>query len=450
MTKIDWPRAGAAEKENALGLVSTPDAGKASSATSEAPAVEQKAKPRRRLMTLLAILVAGGALGFAWHAGMFGDNNGAQPPRATGATAATRADFPLNPNEVRSLRIAPIGQREFRDERIAEGQIAVNEDRTTPVFAPNTGRVVRVLGRLGDIVVAGQPLFEIETADLVQATNDLLGALDGVSRAQTALQLSTRNEQRQKDLFEARAASRRDWEQAQAEAANAAADLRVAETQLSAARDRLRILGRDADQVATIEQTRRVEATIQVTAPIGGVIAQRRVGPGQWLTAGGNEPAFTIADLSTMWLVAAVREMDAPLIRVGHAVEVSVNALPGRSFNAKVSSVGASLDPATRRLPVRAEVEDPEGLLKAGMFARFQIVLGDAVAAPSVPSAAIIHRGAETGVWVALPGRERFSYRKIEVGRRSGDFWEVTAGLAAGEEIVTGGALFIDRAAPVD
>ncbi|MCA3366626.1 MAG: efflux RND transporter periplasmic adaptor subunit [Roseomonas sp.] len=450
MTKIDWPRAGAEDEKYAPSLVSTPDAEKAGSINSQAAAAEHKEKRPWPVIALLAILLAGSALGFAWHAGMFGENHGGQPHRATGAVAATRADFPLSPDEVRSLRIAPVGQRQFRDERIAEGQIAVNEDRTTPVFTPNTGRVVRVFGRLGDIVMAGQPLFEIETADLVQATNDLLGALDGVSRAQTALQLNTRNEQRQKDLFEARAASRRDWEQAQAEAANAAADLRVAETQLSAARDRLRILGRDADQVARIEQTRRVEAAIQVAAPIGGVIALRRVGPGQWLTTGGSEPAFTIADLSTMWLVAAVREMDAPLIRVGQAVEVTVNALPGHSFNAKVSSVGASLDPATRRLPVRAEVEDPAGLLKAGMFARFRIVLGDATAAPAVPGAAIIHRGPETAVWVAKPGRERFSYRKIELGRRLGDYWEVTAGLAAGEEIVTGGALFIDRAAPVD
>jgi cobalt-zinc-cadmium efflux system membrane fusion protein len=310
--------------------------------------------------------------------------------------------------------------------------------------------VVRVLGRLGDTVAAGQPLFEIETADLVQATNDLLGAVDAVARARTQLQLVTRNEQRQRDLFEARAASRRDWEQAQAEAANAAADLRVAETQLSAARDRLRILGRSTEQVARIEETRRVEAVIPVTAPIGGVVTQRRVGPGQWLTTGGSDPAFTIADLSSMWLVAAVREIDAPLVRVGQPVEVTVNALPDRRFQAVITAVGASIDPTTRRLSVRAEVQDPEGLLKPEMFARFRIVLGAAAQAPSVPNGAVIHRGAETGVWVALPDGERFAYRRIELGRRSGEAWEVASGLAAGDRVVTGGALFIDRAAPVD
>ncbi|HYF06203.1 MAG TPA: efflux RND transporter periplasmic adaptor subunit, partial [Acetobacteraceae bacterium] len=263
------------------------------------------------------------------------------------------------------------------------------------------------------------------------------------------LQLATRNEQRQRDLFEARAASRRDWEQAQADAQNAAADLRVAETGLAAARDRLRILGRTPEQVAQIEASRRVEAVAAVTAPIAGVIVQRRVGPGQWLTTGGSDPAFTIADLSTVWLMAAVRELDAPLMRVGQRVEVAVNALPDRTFSAVITHVGAAIDPQTRRLPVRAEVEDPDGLLKPEMFARFRIVLGNDATAPAVPNGAVIHRGAETGVWVALEG-ERFAYRRIALGRRAGELWEVTEGLRPGERVVTGGALFIDRAAPTD
>ena len=112
---------------------------------------------------------------------------------------------------------------------------------------------------------------------------------------------------------------------------------------------------------------------VPVAAPIGGTVVQRRVGPGQWLSPGGSDPVFTIADLSTMWLVAAVREMDAPLIRLDQPVEVTVGALPGRSFEARIASIGAGLDPATRRLTVRAEVQDPEHLLKPEMFATFRI-----------------------------------------------------------------------------
>ncbi|MBX6373701.1 MAG: efflux RND transporter periplasmic adaptor subunit [Acetobacteraceae bacterium] len=358
--------------------------------------------------------------------------------------------FRLSEAEIRSLRIEPVALQEFRAERIAEGRIAYNEDRSTPVFSPYTGRVVRVIARIGETVAPGAPLFEIETTDLVQAANDLLSAVDAVAKARTTLDLAQRNEQRQRELFQARAAARRDWEQAQADAANAAADLRVAETALDAARDRMRVLGRTPEQIAAVEATRRVDAVVAIPAPIGGTVVQRRIGPGQWLTAGAGDPAYTIADLSTKWLVAAVRELDAPLVRVGQEVEVTVGALPGRRFAARITSVGAAIDPATRRLAVRAEVQDPEGLLKLEMFASFRIVLGEASASPAVPAGAVIHRGAETGVWVALPDGESFAYRRVTLGRRSGSLWEVTEGLEAGERIVTGGALFIDRAAMAD
>jgi cobalt-zinc-cadmium efflux system membrane fusion protein len=192
-----------------------------------------------------------------------------------------------------------------------------------------------------------------------------------------------------------------------------------------------------------------VDAVVPVTAPIGGSVVQRRVGPGQWLSTGAGDPVFTIADLSTMWLVAAVREMDAPMIRTGQAVEVTVGALPGRSFDAKITAVGAGLDPATRRLTVRAEVQDPDRLLKPEMFAAFRIAVGEGHQAVGVPVNAVIHRGPEASVWVALDGN-RFMLRRIQTGIRDGDMLEVKDGLNPGERVVTGGALFIDRAARID
>jgi membrane fusion protein, heavy metal efflux system len=195
--------------------------------------------------------------------------------------------------------------------------------------------------------------------------------------------------------------------------------------------------------------TRQVDAVVPVVAPIGGTVVQRRVGPGQWLSQGGSEPIFTIADLSTMWLVAAVRELDAPMIRLDQPVDVTVGALPGRHFEARVTSMGAGLDPATRRLTVRAEVQDPEHLLKPEMFATFRIALGQPQRSVAVPANAVIHRGPEASVWVALDGN-RFILRRITPGIRSGDMLEVTEGLNDGERVVTGGALFIDRAARID
>jgi cobalt-zinc-cadmium efflux system membrane fusion protein len=130
-------------------------------------------------------------------------------------------------------------------------------------------------------------------------------------------------------------------------------------------------------------------------------------------------------------------------------VEVEVGALPGRRFPARIVRSAAGLDPATRRLMVMAEVEDPEGVLRPEMFANFRIEVGPAREGPAVPMSAVIFRGREAHVWVALPGN-RFELRHIEAGIRDGAMIEAREGLTAGERVVTGGALFIDRAARIE
>jgi len=398
------------------------------------------------LLGAAAVLVAGGvALYEYWPREQ-------APARGQGEVQTeplSQGEFRLSDAEMRALRIEPVHLQEFRAERIAEGRIAYNEDRSTPIFSPYNGRVVRVQVRMGEQVRAGDTLFEIETTDLAGAANDLLSAVDGVNKARATLDQAQREERRQMSLFAARAASQRDVEQARVAAANAAADLRSAEATLAAARDKLRVLGRTPEQIRRIEETRHVDAVVPVVAPIGGTVTQRRVGPGQWLSTGSSEPVFTIADLSTMWLVAAVRELDAPLVRVGQQVEVTVGALPGRTFDARITTVGAGLDPQTRRLTVRAEVQDPYHLLKPEMFATFRIAVGQQQQAVAVPVNAVIFRGSEASVWVALDDN-RFILRQIKPGIRSGDMLEVTEGLNPGDRVVTGGALFIDRAARID
>ncbi len=407
-----------------------------------------RARSRPWLWGLLALVLAGGGYWLLTER----QEQPARPAGTTareGGTALPNGEFRLSDAEMRALRIEPMHRREFRAERVAEGRITLNEDRATPVFSPYNGRVVRALARMGDQVQAGDTLLEIETTDLAAAANDLLSAADNANKARATLDQARREEARQASLFAARAASQRDVEQARTAAATAGADLRSAEASLATARDKLRVLGRSPEQIARIEETRRVDAVVPVVAPIGGIVTQRRVGPGQWLSTGASEPVYTIADLSTMWLVAAVREMDAPLVRPGQPVKVSVGALPGRVFDARITAVGAGLDPVTRRMTVRAEVQDPERLLKPEMFATFHIAVGEASSGIAVPVNAVIHNGPEASVWVALPDN-RFVLRRIQPGIRDGDVVEVTEGLEEGERVVTGGALFIDRAARID
>lgn len=401
---------------------------------------------RKPWLWVLLVLVVGGAA--AWYT--LGEKHEAPAERhATAAAAGPAGSFALNANEIRSLRIETMQERAFRAERLAEGRIAYNDDRSTPVLSPYTGRVTRAFARVGDSVAAGDPLFEIETPDVTSAANDLLSALDTVNKNRSTLEQAQREETRQGNLFAARAASQRDVEQARTAAANAGADLRSAEAQLMAARDKLRVLGRSAEQIAEIERTRQVSGVVTVRAPLAGTVVQRRVGPGQWLAAGQGDPVFTIADLSTMWLVAAVREVDVPLVRVGQDVEVTVGALPDRYFAARIVRMNAGLDAATRRLTVQAEVQDPDHLLKPEMYATFRISVGEESRGVAVPVGAVIFRGSEASVWVALD-EGRFALRRIRPGIRDGEQIEVVEGLRAGDRVVTGGALFIDRAARVD
>lgn len=415
----------------------------------EVPAIaapmDPASPPAARRWPFLAALLAAAGIG-AWA--LWG-HAPAEAPARPAAAPLPPGEFRLPDADTRALRVEPVATRAFRPERVAEGRIAVNDDRSTPMLAPYTGRVTRAFARVGDQVAEGQPLYEVETPDVTGAANELLAALDSAQKSRVALDQARREAQRQANLYAARAASQRDVEQAQAALAAATADTRSADAQVAAMRDRLRVLGRTPAQVEEIERTRQVSGLITVRAPLAGTVTQRRVGPGQWISAGQGEPVFTISDLSTLWLVAAVRELDAPLIREGQAVEVTLAALPGRRFAARVVRINAGLDPATRRLSVMAEVEDPARELRPEMFATFRIAVGEDAESPALPASAVIFRGADAHAWVAL-GEGRFTLRRLRLGLRDGEAWQVLDGVAPGERVVTGGALFIDRAARTD
>ena len=154
-----------------------------------------------------------------------------------------------------------------------------------------------------------------------------------------------------------------------------------------------------------------------MSAPIGGTIIQRKVGLGQYINVGATDPVFTVGNLSTVWLIANVRESDAPKMKVGAAVEVTVLAFPGRVFNAKLAYVAPALDPNTRRLPVRAEIQNTGRELLPEMFASFRIVSGDDRLMPAVPVDAIVYEGAKARVWIARPDSKTVVSRDID-GRR--------------------------------
>lgn len=181
-------------------------------------------------------------------------------------------------------------------------------------------------------------------------------------------------------------------------------------------------------------------------APIRGIVVDRQIGPGQYAQSGASTPVFTIADLSTVWLVANVRETDASRVQRGQTVQVHVLAYPDRTFSARVVYVAPTIDPNTHRLTVRAVIDNPDGTLKPEMFANFVILTSAADQSPAVPDGAVIYEGEAAHVWVVLPDNT-IAIRSIRVGRSNDGFVEVLEGLKPGDQVVIKGSLFIDRAA---
>jgi cobalt-zinc-cadmium efflux system membrane fusion protein len=350
------------------------------------------------------------------------------------------------PSEWASLTIEPVTARAFRAEHATEGKIAVDEDRSTPVFSPYAGRVTKLLARPGDQVTQGQPLFVIEAADTVQAQNDFVTAATGLNKAKSQLELAQIQDKRARDLFEGKAVPLKDYQQSQATLFQAQNDQRSAETALEAARNRLRILGLTEEAITAFQEKGQINREATIFAPIAGTVVQRKIGPGQYVNSGASDPVFVIGDLSTVWLTAFVRETESAAVAVGQEISFTVLALPGRELTARVNYVSAAIDPATRRLLVRATVDNPGGLLKPEMFANVTIYSAGDHPAIGVPKQALIYEGDQVRVWVAHDDKS-IELRQIKTGLVNGNLVEVQGNLKVGEQVVTKGSLFIDRAA---
>src|SRR6202048_1503120 len=398
---------------------------------------------RQQLAVGAALLaLAGAALYGVWHISGTTQGN----PEVSSQSRKGLQRYIPTPAEWASLTIQPVTERAFRAEHVTEGKIAVDEDRSTPVFSPYAGRVTKLLARPGESVTQGQPLFVIEAADTVQAQNDFIGAMTGLNKARSALDLAQLQHKRAKDLFEGKAVPLKDYQQAEATLIQAQNDLRSTQTALEAARNKLRILGFTDEAISTFQERGRINPETTIFAPIAGTVVQRKIGPGQFVNSGASDPVFVIGDLSTVWLTACVRETDASNVSVGQEIAFNVLALPGRPLKARINYVSAAIDPATRRLLVRATIDNKDGLLKPEMFANVTIYSASDHPAIGVPKQALIYEGNQVRVWVAHEDKS-IELRQIKPGLTNGDLVEVEGNLKPGEQIVTKGSLFIDRAA---
>jgi cobalt-zinc-cadmium efflux system membrane fusion protein len=402
-------------------------------------------KTGTRIITLGAAAIAGaGFLAGAYRAGYWtplistfaGDAAAAleTAPSAGPKTASVPAanSIELQDTQLKAVKVEAAAEREFPLEKSAVGSIDFNEELLTQVFTPYQGRIVDLFAKVGDEVKKGQPVFTIDSADLVQASSTLIAAA-------AVLELTTRNLERMKMLFAAKAAAQRDFEQA-------TSDNQTAQGAYRAARDAVRIFGKSDAEIDRIVAERKVDPILVVPCPITGRITQRNAAPGL-LVQPGNAPApFVVADLSTMWMLANVAESDISAFTLGQHVRVSVMAYPGRAFTGRISTIGSSVDPVTHRLLVRSEIDDPNHELRSGMFANFVISTGAPMRSVAMPVDGVVREGDGTmTVWVTAD-RRRFTQRPVKLGLLRDGYYQILDGLKPGELVATEGALFLSNA----
>jgi cobalt-zinc-cadmium efflux system membrane fusion protein len=338
----------------------------------------------------------------------------------------------LSETQLKFVKVATVEDRDFPIEKGSVGSIDFNEELLTQVFTPYQGRIIGLFAKVGDEVQKGQLLFTIDSPDLLQACSNLIAAA-GV------LQLTTKNLARLKNLFETRAISQKDLEQA-------VSDQQTAEGALRAARDAVRIFGKTDAEMDRMITDRKVDPTLVVPSPIAGRITMRNAAPGL-LVQPGNAPApYTVADISTMWMLANVAESDSPAFRVGQEVKVSVMAFPNRIFEGHISTVSSWVDPNTHRLLVRSEVEDPNHELRSGMFANFVIRTGEPVRSPAIPLDGVVREGDGTMTAWVTADRRRFTKRTVKIGLQRDGYVQILQGLQAGDLVASEGALFLSTA----
>ena len=402
----------------------------------------------RNQQLYLVIGLVGVALGVA---GVVSVATIIKPKPAAAGPAPQAGLFRPSADQLKTLTVTPVQERAFDQIEAADGQIAADGDKTTPVISPFTGQVIQVLAEAGQHVTRRTPLFTVAATEAAQARADLATALGGVATGEAQLKLARETEQRTAELYRTAGGALKDWRQAQSDLITAEGQLRTAEAALGSARSRLAAQGESEGDIAALETapaSRAVPAKAVVYAPVNGVVTRRALGPGQSITAGGDA-LFSVSDLSSVWLVAQAPESSAGKIRVGATVSVTVPAYPGRVFKAKVSYVAPALDPDTHRLPVRAVIANTDGALKPDMFAQFRIDSGVIGRSPAAPETAVVREGDTARVWTLEPDGA-LHIRPVVTGVVQDGMVQITQGLKTGDRVVSKGALFVDQAGQPD
>ena len=343
------------------------------------------------------------------------------------AAADTPHNVMLTAAQQQGIKLYTVAASSFHRTVDTTGIVDYDQNRSTAVLAPFSGPVTKVLASLGEQVKQGQPLATV-------ASPDFAAAVDGYRKALAAARAAAEVAANDKDLYAHHAISERENAQAQSDAVGAQSDS-------NAAREALLALNVDPQVVKDVEQGRPV-ASVQATirAPMAGTVVQRSITPGQLLQAG-STPCFAMADVSKMWVMAQVFDSDLAAVKPGDGAEVEAGG--GVTLHGKVANVSPEVDPDTRSVAARVEVDNPGGLLKKQMYVRVRIASATAASGLLVPVGAVL-RDDENLPFVYVQASDgSYARRPVTLGVRTGDRYLIASGLAAGDKVVAEGGIFV-------
>ena len=376
-----------------------------------------------RLAGILAVLACLAALPAA---------RAAQPAPAAAAAKPAADTVTLTDSQLDSITVARVEERDFLVQKQAYGSIDFNEDTSVQVFSPYQGRILRAFLDLGDEVRKGQVLFTLESPDFIAAESNLISAAATLDQTTSALT-------RAKALYAVKGIDQNDYE-------TAVASQQSAEGALRAARGAVAIFGRTPEEIDRIVEKREVDPALIVKSPVTGRITARNAAPGLFVQPGNPPAPYSVADLTSMWMLADVPEIDSAAIKVGQPVTASVAALPDRTFVGKVTAIGSLVDPNSRRVTVRAEIKDPRRELKCNMYATFAIRTGESSHSPAVPLNGVVREGDGTlSVWVVGNDPHVFTRHVVKVGLQQDGYDQILEGVGREATVAVSGAIFLSN-----
>ncbi len=341
------------------------------------------------------------------------------------------------------LKVQAVEQRPFADITQATGVVAPNETRVAHVRLLAPGRVEQVHVRVGDRVQAGQPLLTYDNVDVGELVGDDLSAAAAVGRAAADADVAKRALERAAKLVDVGGLSRGEYERREAEHTRALAEVTTARAAMTNIERRLQRFGLSADDLTRLRASSG-DATswsrTTVRAPFAGVVTAAGVAPGEAVDT--QRELFTVADLSTVWVIGDLYQKDIASVRRGQEAQITTESYPGETFMGRITYVSDVLDSSTRTAKVRCEVPNRDGRLKLQMFVTIGIPTTAARDTLVVPTVAVQQIDDDTVVFVQT-GENTFEKRVVEVGAGTGGWVPVQAGLKAGERVVTEGGFML-------